>query len=170
MSRAPFLAILAILLAVALAPSFASAASSSPVHIIHTPPSSAAPNRQIEIDAVLENATSAVILWNNGSLPKPAAVPMTNLSKSQGNGWAYEGWLPAQPDGAVISYSITATGPAGSSVQSYTLSVASPSSSSFTPADQDPWVLTMAASVSMAVCAVVLIFFYSSLRLRRERP
>ncbi|HYM40912.1 MAG TPA: hypothetical protein VEY12_12360 [Thermoplasmata archaeon] len=168
MNRAPFLAVLAILVAAALVPSLSAAASSGSVHIIHTPPSSAAPGRQIEIDAVLVNATSAIVLWNNGSLAKPATVPMTNLSRAQGGGWDYEAWLPAQPDGAQVTYSITATGPAGSSAQTYTLAVAAPSSQGFTPADQSAWVWTLAASVSMAASAVVAIFYYTSLRLRRE--
>ena len=169
MNRSTLLTILAILVAATLAPSLAAAAGAGPVHIIHTPPSSATPGRQIEIDAVLENATSAVVLWNNGSLAAAATVPMTNLSHPQAGGWAYEAWLPAQPDGAQITYSITATGPAGSNAQTYTLSVAAPMAQGFTPADENAWLLTLAASVSMAVSAVVAIFFYASLRLRRER-
>ena len=166
MSRAPILAILLVVLSALGMPVVAAAAG--PVRIVYTPPTSAAPNQQIDVVAVLVNATSAVVLWNNGSLKQAASLPMTNVSRRQGGGWAYEAWLPAQPDGATVTYSITATGPAGSSSQSYTLAVAAPSSQGFTAADQPAWLLTMVAVVSMAASALVAIFYYTSLRLRRE--
>ena len=166
MSRPSILAVLLLILSAAAIPTFAAAAS--PVRILHTPPASAAPNQQIDVVAVVVNATSAVVLWNNGTLKQAAAVPMTNLSRSQNGGWAYEAWLPAEPGGTTVTYSITATGPVGSASQSYSLLVAAPTSQGFTAGDQQAWLLTMAAVFSMAASALVAIFYYTSLRLRRE--
>lgn len=170
MSRAAFLFVLASLLALGAATPLATALGSGPVGIVHTPPTSAVPGQQINLLAVLKNATSAIVLWNNGSLPKAVTIPMTNLSQPQNGGWVYEAWLPAQPDGTQVTYSITATGPAGTKTQSYTLSVASPSSQGLTQADQDRWTLTIAASLSMAASTVAAIYYYTFLRLRREAP
>lgn len=156
---------LAVLLA-ALAPVVAAAPGG--VEIAHTPPDGAPPGQQIDLVAVLRNATSASVAWNNGSLPKPALLPMTNLSRAQGRGWAYEAWLPAQPDGTQVSYSITATGPAGSTTVNYTLLVGTPALTSMTPAAEQAWLLTMAAALSIAVSLVVAIAYYIGLRLRRE--
>ena len=168
MNRAASLLLLMSLLALAVFAPAVSAQGNGRVGIVHTPPASPVPGQQIALLAVLENATSAVVLWNNGSLPKASALPMTNLSQAQAGGWAYEAWLPAQPDGAQVTYSITATGPAGTDTMNYTLSVAAPSPQGMTPANQDAWNLTMAAVLSMAASTVVAVYYFTSLRLRRE--
>jgi hypothetical protein len=167
MSRASLVLILGLLLLGSVAP-LAAAAGAGPVGIAHTPPTSTLPGQQIDLRATLTNATSASVLWNNGSLAKAATLPMTNTSQPQAGGWVYEAWLPAQADGTQVTYSIAATGPAGTKTQSYSLTVAAPSSNGITPADQNAWTLTMAATFSMAASTVVAIYYYVGLRLRRE--
>src|SRR5512136_670268 len=98
MKRAAGFVLIGLVVLLATVVPFAAEAQ-GPVHIAHTPPSFAAPGQQIDLLAVLTNASSAVVVWNNGSLAKAATVPMTNLSRAQGDGWVYEAWLPAQPDG-----------------------------------------------------------------------
>ena len=166
MKRAGFVLTSLVLLLVTLVP-FAARAQ-GPVHIAHTPPSFAAPGQQIDLLAVLTNASSAVVVWNNGSLAKAATVPMTNLSRAQGDAWVYEAWLPAQPDGALVEYAITATGPAGPTTQSYTVPVLAPSTTNVTPETEQAWLLTLAAAMSITVSTIVAIYYYVGLRLRRE--
>lgn len=168
MSRGAFLCVLGAFLAMAVVAPLATAQSAGSVGIVHTPPASPLPRLQIDLTAILKNATSAVVLWNNGSMSKAATVPMTNLSRRQDGGWVYEAWLPAQPDGTEVSYTITATGPAGTKSLNFTLSVSLPSPQGLTQADQDTWILTMAASLSMAASTVAAVYYYISLRLRRE--
>ncbi len=166
MTRAAVLAVLgSLLLLVSLAP--LAAAAAGPVSIAHTPPT-ALPGQQIDLQAVLTNATSAVVLWNNGSMAQAASVPMTNLSQPKGGGWAYEAWLPAQADGTQVKYSITATGPGGTKTMSYVLTVSVPPPTGMTPANVNAWLVTMAAVFSMAASMVVAIYYYIGLRLRRE--
>src|SRR3990172_7407274 len=76
------------------------------VGIVHPPPASPVPGIQIELTALLRNATSAEVRWNDGSMAGDAIVPMTNLSRSQDGGWLYEAWLPAEPGGAPGAYAL----------------------------------------------------------------
>lgn len=168
MNRAAALALLAVVLLGALAPLPASAAAVGAITIAHTPPDAATPGQQIDLVAVLTNATSARVQWNNGTLAAAATVPMTNLSQPQGGGWVYEAWLPAQPDGASVQYAITAAGPSGTATQSYGLTVGAPAATTLTPALEQAWVLTLAAALAAAVSTIVAIYYYVGLRLRRE--
>ncbi len=168
MSRASLVIVLGLFLLGISAPLVA-AAGVGRVGIAHTPPTAAVPGQQIDLRATLTNATSAVVTWNNGSLAKAATIPMTNTSQAQGAGWVYEAWLPAQPDGTQVTYSIAATGPAGTKTQAFSLTVAAPSTQGMTQADRDAWTLTIAATVSMAASTVLAIYHYVGVRLRRER-
>lgn len=136
--------------------------------IVHTPPGTAVPGLQIYLTAVLSDATSGRVAWRNGTMTADALVPMTNLSRPVGGGWEYGAYLPAQPFPTLVTYTITASGPAGSAAQEYTLNVAPPGSSGPTEADQVGWVLTLAAVLSMALSVVTLAYWYTARRLRRE--
>ncbi len=167
MNRGAVPVLLAFLVLLVASVPLASAASGA-VTISHTPPSSATPGQQIDVVAVLTNATSATVHWNNGTLPAAATVPMTNLSQAQAGGWAYEAWLPAQPDGAMVTYSITATGPGGTATQNYSLAVGAGAPTTMTPDLERSWDLTLAAALSVAVSTIAAIYLFVGLRLKRE--
>ncbi|HLE55175.1 MAG TPA: hypothetical protein VI999_08060 [Thermoplasmata archaeon] len=166
--RAWRLAILGSLALIAALAPLAGAQAPGEVGIVHTPPASPVPGIQIELTALLRNATSAEVRWNDGSMAGDAIVPMTNLSRSQDGGWLYEAWLPAEPDGTQVTYAINATGPSGMASQSYFVTVGVPTPTGLTDADQQAWIITLAASLTMAASAIVALSWYIGLRLRRE--
>lgn len=144
------------------------AAASGTIQIVHTPPSVVLPGLQINLTAVLKNATAASVTWNNGSMATDAVAPMTNTSVSEGGGWVYDAWLPAQPDGVQVSYELDASNGAANVVATFFLTVSAPSPSGLTLADQEQWMLTMAASLAMAISVVAVLYIYTGRRLRRE--
>ncbi|MEK6988415.1 MAG: hypothetical protein AABX97_10085 [Candidatus Thermoplasmatota archaeon] len=161
------LVVLSTAFALAMAATPAAAQSSLEISIVHTPPAIVLPGLQINLTAVLGNATAASVAWNNGSMASDARVPMTNLSRTQDGGWVYEAWLPAQPDGTQVTYAINASNHAGSRSESYFLTVSAPSASGITEVQQEAWMLTMAASISMAASTVAVLYWYTGRRLRR---
>lgn len=146
----------------------ASAQTPAEILIDHTPPAIVLPGLQINLTAVLTNATAASVSWNNGSMSNDSWVPMSNTSVAQGAGWVYAAWLPAQADGVQVSYTINASSAETTLKESYFLVVASPSLSGLTAADQYSWMLTMAASLSMAISTMAVLYWYASRRLRRN--
>lgn len=146
----------------------AAAPSPSEITIDHAPPSVVLPGLQINLTAVLTNATLAVVTWNNGTLSKDAEVPMTNTSERRGSGWVYEAWLPAQADGVQVSYAINASNGMADKIASYFLVVSAPSPQGLTAADQFQWILTVAASLSMAISTMAVLYWYFGRRLRKE--
>ncbi|MFA5896906.1 MAG: hypothetical protein WC985_08405, partial [Thermoplasmata archaeon] len=78
----PALALVILSTAFALTIAASPAAAQSPlgISIVHTPPAIVLPGLQINLTAVLSNATAASVTWNNGSMVPDARVPMTNLS------------------------------------------------------------------------------------------
>ncbi len=114
------------------------------------------------------NATAGSVRWNNGSMANDSVAPLTNTSVRSGDGWLYAGWLPAQQDGVQVSYTINATNGAETHLESYFLTVSSPAPSGLTTADQEQWILTLAASLSMAISTLAVLYWYTGRRLRRE--
>lgn len=146
----------------------ASAQTAAEIEIVHTPPAEALPGLQINLTAVLVNASAASVSWNNGSMASDSLVPMTNTSQPSGGGWIYDAWLPAQTDGVQVSYSINASNGAGNRVMSYFLVVSAPTPQGLTAADQYDWALTVAAMMSMAISTLAVLYWYTGRRLRRE--
>lgn len=161
-------AILALVLAVLLVAPPVRADGVPSISIVHAPPTDAAPGGQIYLTATITNATSASIAWRNDTMTADSVVPMTNLSMANGTGWVYAAYLPAQPVPTQITYSINASNAGGSRIESYFFSVSAPTASGITAAEQDGWILTMAASLSMAVSTVAALYWYTGRRLRRE--
>lgn len=157
-----------VLVAVVLGSSGVSAQSASVIEILHTPPAVALPGLQINLTAVLSNATAASVGWNNGSMAVDSVVPMTNTSEPSGTGWIYDAWLPAQADGVQVSYAINASNGAENLVMSYFLVVSAPTPQGLTALDQYTWVLTVAAMASMAISTMAVLYWYTGRRLRRE--
>lgn len=139
-----------------------------PVSITHTAPSGVIPDRQVYLTAVLTNATAATVLWRNSTMTADEVVPMTNLSLTVSAGWEYAAYLPAQSSPTQITYLINATNAGGFHRESYFFSVDVPSASGLTAADQGAWILTMAASLTMTVCTLAVLYWYTGRRLRRE--
>ncbi len=137
------------------------------ITIVHSPPSVVAPGTQIYITAILSNATSAVIAWQNTSMDSEVFSPMTNLSLAQSGGWLYAAYLPAQPSPTQVRYAINATGPSGSHLESYFLSVDVPTPEGISEEQQQAWILTMVASLSMATSLIAMMYWYTGRRLRR---
>lgn len=146
----------------------AAAQTAGEIEILHTPPAVALPGLQINLTAVLRNATAASVSWNNGSMAQDSLVPMTNTSQASGIGWVYDAWLPAQADGVQVSYAINASNGASYRVMSYFLVVSAPTPQGLTAADQFDWILTVAAMGSMAISTMAVLYWYSGRRLRRE--
>ncbi len=149
-------------------PGPATAQSGSDITIAHTPPTVVLPGLQINLTAVLSNATSGSVKWNNGSMSADALAPMTNTSVQEANGWVYDAWLPAQADGIQVSYAINASNGAAFQIASYFLVVSAPTAQGLTAADQYQWALTVAAIVSMTISTLAVAYWYIGRRLRRE--
>ncbi len=141
---------------------------SSSVKIAHDPPQGVTPGSQVYISAVLTNATVAEITWRNGTMTADKRVPMTNLSQPDGNGWVYAAYLPAQSSPTQMRYAINASGPQGFRIESYFFTIAEPTKGGVTPEEQEAWILTLAASLAMAVSVVAVQYMYTGRRLRRE--
>lgn len=158
------------LAAAALVPgsSPAGALSTSDIGISHTAPSVVLPGLQINLTAVLTNATAASVSWNNGSMAVDGLVPMTNRSVRAGTGWVYDAWLPAQADGVQVSYAINASNGAVDNAMSYFLVVSAPTPQGLTEADQIQWILTIAASLTMGISTIAVVYWYMGRRLRKE--
>lgn len=142
--------------------------ATSEIGIAHTPPTVVLPGLQINLTAVLTNATGASVTWNNGSMAADSLAPMTNTSERSGTGWVYDAWLPAQADGIQVSYSINASNGAASRTASYFLVVSAPTSQGLTATDQVDWILTIAAVASMSISTIAVLYWYMGRRLRRE--
>jgi len=140
----------------------------SAIGIAHDPPEGVAPGVQIYVSATLTNATRATVLWRNSTMAADERVPMTNLSRADGTGWVYAAWLPAQPTPTQIRYGIDASGPQGSRVESFFLTVAGSSPSGITPEENGAWLLTVASSLAMSVSVMAVLYWYVGRRLRRE--
>ncbi len=93
---------------------------------------------------------------------------MTNLSTAEGPGWVYAAWLPAQPAPTQVRYAINASNARGYRVESFFFTVASPTSSRLTQEQQNAWILTVIASLSMASSVIAMLYWYVSRRLHRE--
>jgi len=167
--RALYLILIVTLVAWASGPNLATAQTASEIEIDHTPPAIVLPGLQVNLTAVLTNATEASVTWNNGSMSSDSQVPMTNTSERSGSGWVYGAWLPAESDGVQVSYSINASNSATNKIMSYFLVVSAPSSPGLTGADQDRWMLTMAATMSMGISTLAVLYWYMGRRLRKER-
>lgn len=141
---------------------------STAIGIVPHPPSVVAPGVQIYITATLTNATAASITWKNGTMTGEEKAPMTNLSLRDGAGWTYAAYLPAQSAPTQVRGSVNATGPAGYRTESYFLTVAYPSSTGITAEQQGDWILSLVASLAMAVSAVAVLYWYTGRRLRKE--
>lgn len=146
----------------------AAALSSTDIGISHTAPAVVLPGLQINLTAILTNATSASVSWNNGSMAVDGVVPMTNTSVRDGAGWVYDAWLPAQADGVQLSYAINASNGAASNTMSYFLVVSAPTPQGLTEADQVQWILTIAASLTMGISTIAAMYWYMGRRLRKE--
>lgn len=146
----------------------ASAGATSTIQIVHVAPTGIVPGLQIYLTAELTNATSASIAWRNDTMSADGIVPMTNLTQANGTGWVYAAYLPAQPTPTQITYAINASNADGFHVESYFLSVETPASGGLTAADQQAWMLTLAASLTMIVSALAALYWYTGRRLKRE--
>lgn len=162
------LALLALVSVLAVLPAPAFADGVPPIGIQHTPPTSAVPGSQIYLTAVLTNATTATVVWRNDTMTSDDVMPMTNLSEANGSGWVFAAYLPAQPAPTQIAYAINASNPGGFHLESYFFSVDTAPTGGLTPADQQSWMWTMAASLAMAGSAVAVLYWYTGRRLRRE--
>lgn len=138
------------------------------IQIAHAPPTGASPGHQIYVEAVFVNATSGTIAWRNATMTTDEVVPMTNLSTANGSGWTFAAYLPAQSSPTQISYTLNASNAEGFRTESYFLSVDVPATGGLTPADQEAWVYTMAASITMVVTTIAVLYWYTGRRLRRE--
>lgn len=167
MRRLVLVLVLLATMALVLTHARVAAQDASDITIVHTPPTGVIPGFQIYVTAVLTNATSASVAWQNSSMSADEVAPMTNLSRSEEGGWLYAAYLPAQLSPTQVRYAINASGPSGSRAESYFLSVDVPSSEGITPEGQNVWVLTMAASLSMAVSVIAVMYWYTGRRLRR---
>ncbi|HLE46638.1 MAG TPA: hypothetical protein VI915_06630 [Thermoplasmata archaeon] len=142
------------------------------VKIVHEAPQGVTPGMQAYLTAVLTNATAAEITWHNGTMTTDLRAPMTNLSEpvdqSGQTGWRFAAYLPAQPAPTQVRYAINASGPQGFRAESYFYTVAEPAAAGITPEQQETWILSLAASMSMAVSVVAVLYMYTGRRLRRE--
>ena len=138
------------------------------IGILHTPPTGVGPGHQVYLSAVLTNATVATVAWRNDTMTLDDVVPMTNLSQANGTGWVFAAYLPAQPSPTQITYAINASNEGGSHIESYFFSVDVPSAAGLTAADQQSWMWTMAATFSMIISTLVVLYWYTGRRLRRE--
>ncbi len=142
---------------------------SSSVGIVHTPSKGVIPGVQIYVVATLTNASAATVAWRNGTMTADERVPLTNLSQRDGDaGWMYAGYLPAQATPTQVRYSINASGPDGYRIESFFLTVAFPTATGITPEKQEAWILSVAASLAMAISVVAVMYWYTGRRLRRE--
>ena len=145
---------------------------SSSVRIVHEPPQGVTPGMQVYLTAVLTNATAAEVTWRNSTMTSGLGVPMTNLSQAvpQGGetGWVFAAYLPAQSSPTQVRYAINASGPLGFRAESYFYTVAEPPDAGITAEQQGTWILSLAASLSMAASVVAVLYLYVGRRLRRE--
>lgn len=146
----------------------AAAQAPGDIQIVHVAPSGIVTGLQIYLTAEMTNATSATIAWRNDTMSADSIVPMTNLTERNGTAWVYAGYLPAQATPTQITYAINASNADGFHIESYFLSVEAPASGGLTSADQQAWMLTMAASLSMIVSTVAVLYWYTGRRLNRE--
>lgn len=140
----------------------------SDIRIAHDPPKGVVPGSQAYVTAVLTNATAATIAWHTAANASDSLVPMTNLSTPEGAGWVYAAWIPAQPAPTQVRYVINASNADGAAQESYFFSVAYPAAGALTAADQDAWILTMVASLSMATSVILVLYWYIGRRLRHN--
>ena len=169
MRRIPaLLAMVAMFALLTSTPLHAAAQGTPEISITHTPPPAVTPDHQIYLAAVLTNASSARVSWRNSTMAADGVVPMTNLSRPDGAGWVFAAYLPAQASPTQITYAINASHAGGSRVESYFLSVDVASPPGLTASDQETWILTMAASISMAASTIAVLYWYTGRRLRRE--
>lgn len=168
MRRASLLLLSVIVLSLLAATSSGPAAAQpGDVTLVHSPPEGVTPGHQVYLTAVLTNATAASIAWRNDSMTSNAIVPMTNLSKSEGGGWGFAAYLPAQPTPTLVTYTITATGPAGEAQEAFQFVVDVPAAEGLSQEQQMHWILTLVASLSMAASVVAAFYWYIGRRLRR---
>jgi hypothetical protein len=139
----------------------------SSIGISHTPPQGVRPGAQISLSAVLTNATAGWITWRNGTMTSDARVPMTNLSQPQGTRWVYAAYLPAQSSPTQVRYAINASGPQGFHIETYFLTVGEPSASGISQGQQEAWMMSLAASLSMSISTLAVLYWYIGRRLRR---
>ncbi len=148
--------------------SAAAPVAATDIGLVHTPPADVTPGLQIYLTAVLENATTATVVWRNSTMSEDAVAPMTNLSQPSGTGWIYAAYLPAQPVPTQIRYRINASSPSGFIEESYFFSVDYPSPGGITDEEQVAWMVTVAASLSMIASVIAVLYVYTGRRLRRE--
>lgn len=138
--------------------------------IDHQPPQNIRPRTQILINATIVNATSAILSWKNETMTTSLDITMTNTSTPQGDGWLYSAIIPAQDTATQISYSINATGPAGSVQATYSLAVTEvPHPTGVTSEQQLVWIMTVVATVLVTIAIIAIVFAMFSQRLKTEK-
>ncbi len=162
------LVFLAVATVLSVLPAPAAAQGVPPIGIEHTPPADATPGYQIYLTATLTNATAATVVWRNDTMTADDVRPMTNLSQAAGSGWVFAAFLPAQPGPTQIVYSISASNGGGVHAESFFFSVDLPSTGGLTSADQEAWMWTMAATFSMTLSVLAVLYWYTGRRLKRE--
>lgn len=126
------------------------------------------PGTQILVYATLWNATSAVVAWKNTSMSADIQIPMTNTTSQVDGGWTYQGLIPWQNTSTNITYSITATGPSGTTTEIFTLTVGLPPSTSGLSTElQATWGATAIAVLVFVGGVIVVLYFIFGQRLKK---